>query len=637
MRSLWNHIVKRLSVKLGLAIALVVTVIFIVSVSFLFSITKDFVRQSAVKRASLILDNTAQRISDIMGEVEMTADNLAWYVDGCQDPDSLIRFTREILEENAHFISCSISMEPDYFKQYGRYFSIYSVCDGDSISTAQYGSDDFQYFHLDWYTKPQALRQGCWIDPYLNTNPKARYQADIISTYARPLYSREGYFIGVVAIDVKLRWLSQEITKVSPYPHSSSIVIGGKGQYLVHPDTTKLLKETIFSDPDPRAKAAADSLGRKMIARESGVQQMVVDGNDALVFYRPMDNTDGSMAIVCPEDDVFSGYNRLLYIVWITAFIGLLVIMIFCFQTIRGAITPLHLLAHQAHDIAEGHYSSRLPKTTRGDTIGQLQNSFVDMQQSLSDYVDDINRLNTQMEQRNQELHAANEKALEADRKKTAFLQDMMHQIRTPLNIIVGFSQVLDDNFHELPEEESKNIIQMMRENARKVVRISKMLVSFSSEKGRLALTKETFSCNALCRELVGNFRLSSPYTVKLRFETTLPDDFMVHTDKQRVSLILEELLSNADKFTQQGTITVSCGQPDDKTVSIAVIDTGIGIAQADRQMIFTLFAKVDHFSEGIGLGLPLSKRAAQRIGGDLVLAPASHTGAAFILTIPIS
>ena len=199
-----------------------------------------------------------------------------------------------------------------------------------------------------------------------------------------------------------------------------------------------------------------------MIARESGVQQMVVDGNDALVFYRPMDNTDGSMAIVCPEDDVFSGYNRLLYIVWITAFIGLLVIMIFCFQTIRGAITPLHLLAHQAHDIAEGHYSSRLPKTTRGDTIGQLQNSFVDMQQSLSDYVDDINRLNTQMEQRNQELHAANEKALEADRKKTAFLQDMMHQIRTPLNIIVGFSQVLNDNFHELPEEESANIIQMI-------------------------------------------------------------------------------------------------------------------------------------------------------------------------------
>ena len=638
MRRLWNKIVQRLSIKLGLVIVMVVTVIFIVSVTFLFSLTKDFVRQRAVKRASLILDNTALRIADIMGEAETAADNMAWYVDGCQDPDSIISFTREILEENPHFHSCSISMEPDYFKQYGRYFSIYSVRDADTISTAQYGSDDFQYFQLEWYMKPQGLQQGCWIDPYENTNPKAKYQTDIIATYSRPLYSLEGYFIGVVAIDMELKWLSQEVTKVSPYPNSSSIIIGSKGQYLVHPDTLKLLHESIFSDPAPEAKDVVDSLGRRMIAGESGVQQMIVDGNNALLFYRPLEKADWSMAIVCPEDDVFSGYNRLLYSVWITVFIGLLVIMLFCYQTIRGAIAPLHLLAHQAHDIAEGHYNTSLPKTRRGDTIGQLQNSFVDMQESLSDYVDDINQLNTEMERRNRELLVANEKALEADRKKTVFLQDMMHQIRTPLNIIAGFSQVLDDNFHELPEEESKNIIQMMRENARKVLRIVRMLVGYSSEKGYIALTKETFSCNALCREIVEGFRLSSPYTVKLCFETSLPDDFTLHTDKQRVRLILDELLNNADKFTQQGTITVSCSLSNTQFVAITVSDTGIGIAKEDRQMIFSQFAKVDYFSEGVGIGLPLSKRAAQRIGGDLVLGPATQNGgASFILTIPKS
>ena len=628
---------QRLSLRLGLSIVLIVTVIFTVSVGFLFALSKDYVRQNAIMQATQILDNTALRISDIMGEVETVADNMAWYVDGCQDPDSLIRDTREILVNNPHFHSCSISMEPDYFKSYGRYFSIYSVRDGDSISTAQYGSDDFQYFHLDWYMKPQGLRQGCWIDPYLNTNPKAAYQTDVITTYSRPLFDRDGYFIGVIAIDLDLKWLSQEVTSVAPYPNSSSIMIGSKGQYLVHPDTLKLINQTIFSDPDPRAKEAVDTLGKKMLAGESGVFRLVVDGNDALLLYRPVGKAEWSMAIVCPEDDVFSGYNRLLFMVWTTVFIGLLVILLFCYQTIGGAIAPLQLLAHQAHDIAEGRYSNRLPKTSRGDTIGQLQNSFVDMQQSLSDYVSNIRLINTQMEHRNRELLDANDKALEADRKKTAFLQDMMHQIRTPLNIIGGFAQVLNENLHEMPADESKRIIQLMQDNVKKIMHISRMLVGFASQKGYLELKKETFSCNELCREIIGSFRLTNPYTVKLYFETTVPDDFMICTDKQRVKLILEELLDNANKFTHQGSIIVAVSRLDDKMVTISVSDTGIGIAEAHRQMIFSQFSKVDLFTEGIGLGLTLSKRAAQRIGGDLVLAPEHKEGASFILTIPIN
>lgn len=637
MRGMWDYINRRLSLRLGLDIIVVVAAIFVVAVSYLFSISKDYLRQSAVNRATQILDNTGHRITDIMGEVETVADNMAWYVDGCMDPDSLIRDTREILLNHPHFHSCSISMEPFYFKQYGRYFSIYSVRDADTISTAQYGSDDFQYFNQEWYSKPQGLLQGCWIDPYLNTNPKATYKTDVITTYSRPLLDSNGYFIGVIAIDLNLKWLSQEITAVEPYPNSSSIIIGSKGQYLVHPDTLKLIRESIFSDPDPKAKGVVDSLGRKMLAGESGVQQMVVDGNDALLFYCPVGKANWSMAIVCPESDVFSGYNRLLYMVWAIVGLGLLVILLFCYQAISTAIAPLQLLAHQAHDIAEGHYSNRLPKTSREDTVGQLQNSFADMQASLSDYVDNIGHINAEMEQRNRELAAANEKALEADRKKTAFLQDMMHQIRTPLNIICGFAQVLNDSFHELPPDEARNITQMMHDNVRKIAHITRLLVSFASQTGLIAMKKETFSCNEACREVVDNYRLTNPSTVKLRFETMLSDDYTLHTDKQRVQLILEELLNNANKFTQQGTITVSCGQKDQQTVTIRVSDTGIGIAKTDRKNIFTQFVKIDLFTEGVGLGLPLSKRAAQRIGGDLVLDEAYDQGAAFVLTIPIN
>ena len=628
---------RRLSVRLGLTIVLLVAAIFIISVGFLFGLSKKSVLAEAQGRANLLLDNTALRISDIMSEAESATDNMAWYIAGHTDPETLIRDTREILQNNPHFHSCSISMEPYYFKSYGKYFSIYSVRDGDSISTAQYGSDEFQYFNLDWYQNPKRLKQGCWIDPYVNANPKADYQQEIITSYTRPIYDAEGTFIGVVAIDLLQKWLSQTVTAVAPYPNSSAIVCGREGHYFVHPDTMKLIRQTIFSDPDPEARQDVIPLGEDMIAGKSGSRELMVDGNDAYVFFRPLGKAGWSMAIVCPADDVFGGYNRLLYTVWAIIAVGLLVILIFCYQTIRGVVSPLKLLAGQARDISKGQYDNFLPSTSRSDTIGQLQNAFVGMQQSLSAYVGDIQRLNEELEQRNDELTRANEQALEADRKKTAFLQDMMHQIRTPLNIIGGFSQVLEENLHELPDDEAANIIRMMQDASRRIVRIVRMLVASSAVDGQQTVSHESFSCNVLCREIVRAFRLTSPHTVKLRFETEVPDDLMIHSDKEKVTEILNELLENANKFTQLGTIILTCRHPDWQTVTFTVSDTGIGVAEADRLKIFSQFVKVDYFTDGVGLGLTLSLRMARLLGGDLELDPDYHDGASFILRLPLN
>ena len=628
-------IARHLSVRLGLSIVLIVAVIFIISVGFLFYLTKDYIQQEAMKRATQILDNTALRINDIMGEVETTTDDMGWYIASQTDPDSIISDTRKILESNRHFYSCSISMEPYYFKRYGKYFSIYSVRDGDSISTAQYGSDEFNYFNIDWYRKPKELQQGYWSDPFLNTNPKAGYQKEIITSYCRPVYDYNGDFIGVVAIDLQQKWLSQAVTAVAPYPNSSSIMIGTDGKYLVHPDTTKLIYQSIFSDADPRARDKVINMGKDMIAGKSGMQEVLVDGQNAFVFYRPIGNAGWSMAIVCPESDVFYGYYQLLYTVWGTIIIGLLVILFVCYQAVRGGISPLSLLAQQSHDIAEGRFDNLLPRTKRTDTIGLLQNSFVDMQQSLKAYMNNIQLMNTQMEKRNKELQQANEQAIIADNKKTAFLQDMMHQIRTPLNIIGGFAQVLNENFHELPDDETSNIIYMIQDNSRKFVRISRMLVAASLSENE-EVTKTCFSCNALCREIISSFRLTSPHMVKLGFETTLPDDFNIFSDQEKVKSILMELLDNANKFTQQGAITLSCSQPDAHIVNIKVSDTGIGIPKANRQQIFTKFTKIDDFTEGVGLGLTLSKRTAKILDGDLILDPFYSEGASFILSLRI-
>lgn len=635
MKRALTVIQKKLSLKLGLSISLVVAFIFIASSSILFVLIKDYVRQAAILRATQILDDTSLRMTAILKEVETATDEAALKLANGMNPDMIVKETRKCLNMNPHFYSCSISMEPNFFKEYGKYYSIYSVKTGDSIHTARYGADNFSYFDLDWYKKPKDLKRGCWINPFFNVNPDSDYTPELITSYSRPLYDLSGRFVGVIAIDLQLKWFSQTVTSVEPYPNSSSIIIGKEGNYFVHPDTAKLMKETIFSDPDPEACEDVIPLGKDMTAGKSGMRQLRVDGQNAFVFYRPIGHEGWSMAIVCPESDVFSGYNQLLRTVWVIIVVGLLVIMLFCYQTIRKSLVPLTVLESQAHHIAAGHFDDILPRTKRSDTIGQLQNNFVQMQQSLVAYLNKMNKVNKDLEQRNQELVAANEQANEANKKTTDFVQDMMHQIRTPLNIISGFVQVLHENYRNLPEEESKKITSMMQDNAWKISRIARLLVASSEvNDGNILKKMEAVNCKELCLEVIASFQPTNPLLVKVMTDIQVADNLTIHSSKERVRDILIELLDNANKFTQQGSITLTCSQNEDGTVSFAVSDTGIGIAECDRERIFTQFTKVSYFTEGVGLGLSLSKQMARRLEGDLLIDKTYQGGSRFVLTL---
>ena len=127
-----------------------------------------------------------------------------------------------------------------------------------------------------------------------------------------------------------------------------------------------------------------------------------------------------------------------------------------------------------------------------------------------------------------------------------------------------------------------------------------------------------------------------NPDTVNISVKTDLPDDFTIHSNREALLFILGELLNNANKFTQQGSITLTCSQTDNQTVTFAVSDTGIGIAEDDRERIFSQFTKINNFSEGVGLGLSLSQQAALMLGGDLVIDPSYQEGSRFLLRIKI-
>ena len=285
-----------------------------------------------------------------------------------------------------------------------------------------------------------------------------------------------GRYLGSITTSLTLKWLSKAVTAIPSYPNSSAIMIGRTGIYLVHPDTTRLFRETIFSDAAPNAKEEIHAMGKDMIAGHSGMVQTLVDGRDVFIFYRPLERTGWSIAIVCPASDVFARYNRLVQIVWIVIIIGLILLMLFCYQTVRRAMQPLSLLDEQAKNLAEGKFDETLPESTRHDSVGRLTNSFIRMQHSLAESVASIQQTNTQLSDLNSELNTAYQLKLETNRQKSIFIQDMYHKIRTPLNIISGFAQVLKESQHSLSAEEVNDITNRMKESAADLSRLAREL-----------------------------------------------------------------------------------------------------------------------------------------------------------------
>ena len=167
-------------------------------------------------------------------------------------------YSAGILINNPDLFGCSIAFEPYYFKEKGLYFSAYSTYDDGVIKTQQEGDDDYKYFYMDWYLMCKLLDRPCWTDPYVDVTsmtPNHLFGNEVITSYCRPLKDDEGNFYGVVAADISLDKLAETVSSMKPYPHSYSMMIGRGGTYFVHPDTTKVFYQTIFTTKRSLPKA----------------------------------------------------------------------------------------------------------------------------------------------------------------------------------------------------------------------------------------------------------------------------------------------------------------------------------------------------------------------------------------------
>lgn len=249
----------------------------------------------------------------------------------------------------------------------------------------------------------------------------------------------------------------------------------------------------------------------------------------------------------------------------------------------------------------------------------------------------------------NQQLILANERAEESSRLKTQFIQKISHEVRTPLNLLSGFSQVLVDRNIEITDEERQDICQKISQNSDRITHLMDRMLDLS-----LVNSKTRIECHdrvkvvKVAEQAVNNTAIDKA----LHLDFTLnvdesAEDVTMITDMKSSVKALSLLLDNAQKFTQpqafraknsfDGKATVELDvSVEGQRVAFVVSDTGVGVPPEEAETIFEDFVQLDEFSHGAGIGLTIARSLARHMGGDVVIDKAYTSGARFVMTLPL-
>ena len=636
-----SRVSRSLTTKLTIAITVVTLLVYVVTSVLLFRQSSRMIKQEAAERSDAVLNSTMQQVRNQLGVIETAVNSNAWLAEENYTAEGLEGIARRVRWLNRNTYGVTVAAVPDAFAGYGRYYSIFARMDGDSVIMAR--EPEYDYTAEEWYKAPMDSARGVWIDMY-NDDTKGLVNPDrTLAVYSRPFYIK-GEPAGVVSAGLSFRKLSELIHGAHhPYPHAYFMILGADGRYLIHPDSTRLFHKTIFTDQDLTNNTEMIALGHEMTAGRAGVAHLDLNGVESHVGYAPIPGTDCSLALICPEADIQKNYNRMVMFVILFNLLGIVFIVLLCRWGVKHALEPIARLRDMAKRIAADHHNTEtIAQSNRIDAVGKLQNSFAAMQQSIKRKMADIRQTTDEITRHNKELAYTTQMAEEALQKKNLFVQNVMHQIRTPLNIIQGFAHVLRDEMEaaggvgNMDKAEFENIATMMNHNSQLLSRMVLMLYD-SSETGLKEEYKiernDEVAVNQVVREAIDFTHQHFP-DIKVGFVTTLPDSMVILTNHLYLLRTLRELLYNSAKYSDGQNIRVTATQTATR-VEIAVMDTGPGVHCNHQDMMYEFFTKQDDLSEGLGLGLPLAKRHAISLGGNLTYDTSYKEGARFVITMP--
>ena len=338
-----------------------------------------------------------------------------------QSPATIFSALRDELQRNPQIVGFFACFEPDYYPSQGRSFQPYAFWRDGRIDTMQIAKKGNDYLEDDWYGRALAADSGYWSEPYMDDAGSG----SLMCTYSVPIHDRTGRKVGVFGADISLDWLHSQLKEIDKeYSFfkgfikntknidtlnifSSSIIIDSVGTYIVHPDKKRILEDNFYEELRQQKDTASLQLLKNMKARKSGTGKATIDRLTHYVFYAPHEQTGWMMAITVPKLIIMLPVVMRCFVLSFIFFLALIAVYLICRLTIRNSTRPLHKLAKSADEVAKGNFNAPLPDIKHNDEIRLLRDSFGNMQQSLSQYIEELKTTTAQKSAIESELSIA--------------------------------------------------------------------------------------------------------------------------------------------------------------------------------------------------------------------------------------
>jgi signal transduction histidine kinase/CheY-like chemotaxis protein len=511
-------------------------------------------------------------------------------------------------------------------------------------------------------------RKTLWTAPYID--PAG--QGMIVSVVA-PIYQGDE-FRGVIAVDITLKRLIDHLNSLKPVKDGNgfAFLVDRNGRLIAAPspaisqlmnlplNQSMSITETLGLNLTLSKNAEFRGILASMQRGEHDTTMTTIGGKPSFISYAPLPSIGWSLGIVAPVNEVIAESAKVEAEIRkgtdATVQDTLLLMLLFFSLALLGTIVisrrltqPIAALVAGTRLVAAGRLDVTIPVSSR-DELGLLAESFNQMIAKLAAYKQRMETWNQTLErtvqERTADLAAAMQEAQEAraaaeqaNELKTQFLANMSHELRTPLNSIINFTRILMSGMRGPVSEAQADYLNRVRNSGEHLLGLINDILDLSKiEAGKMELFKEPLNIGELVHSVMSSAAgliKGKPIELCHEIAADLPT---IEADRTRVRQILLNLLSNAAKFTDEGTITVQVVRQE-RQVLISVRDTGIGISPEHQALIFEEFRQVEGASnrryEGTGLGLAICRRLIELHGGRIWLESQPGTGSTFSFTLP--
>ena len=472
----------RTTLRLNLTVICQTVLLLAVALGVMLYFSRQAIKDEAIHDAEDTLAGTMQQIDNVLLSIEQTTENtyqdLQEHID---EPARMETYCRKIVECNPYIVGCAIVFQPYFYKDRELFMAYVHREKGELMSSDTFGPKP--YTEQIWYTKPMASQRAGWTDPFDDENIKG----GSLTTFCLPIFApakngKRSLCVGVLAVDLSTSLLSHIVLTAQSSPNSYSVLLGGNGRYMIHPDAKKMARKTVFSVIEEEAEPSVKEAGEAMMAGETGYKAFEMNGKDWYVFYKPFEHhhfsdipiepMKWSVGEVCPEEDIFDNYNKLLYIVVGLGILGLLVFFMLCHTFMRRQLQPLRQLRLAAQRISEGNFSEPIPRTDRDDEIGELQERFRKMQQSVVAYVNKDEQLKASLQHQGEILQKTSGQAIENEKVKTAFLHYISNQMIVPGDLIDKSVTNICNNYQTISLEEMEKEMNTIKKQSSTILNL---------------------------------------------------------------------------------------------------------------------------------------------------------------------